>query len=74
MTIGTQWDPIVLTIVALGRGFLPFLLVYNVHRIGQWVGLPAHHTWPMFAGVLINYNQSFYTLIEGHPFFLAWAN
>lgn len=72
MTVGTQWDPVVLAIVALGRGFLPFLLVYNVHCIWQGVGFAAHHTRPMFAGALINYNQSFYTLIEGHPFFLAW--
>jgi hypothetical protein len=67
MTIGTQWDPVVLTIVALGRGFLPFLLVYDVYCIRQWVGFAAHHTRPMSAGALINYDQSFYTLIEGHP-------
>jgi hypothetical protein len=53
------------------EAFLPFLLVDNVYCIRQWVGFSAHHTRPMFASGLINYNQSFYTLIEGHPFFLA---
>lgn len=74
MTIGTQWDPVVLTIMALGRGYLPFLLVDNVYCIRQWVGFSAHHTRPMFASGLINYNQSFYTLIEGHPTSLGRFN
>jgi hypothetical protein len=72
MTVGTQWDTVVLAIMALGRGFLPFLLVYNVHCIRQGVGFAAHYTRPMLAGALINYYQSFYTLIERHPFLLAW--
>ena len=52
MTIGTQWDPVVLTVGALGRCFLPFLLVYDVYRIRQRVDFPAHHTRPMFARAL----------------------